>query len=197
MSTSLVHILTVIGQASVAAEKACDELLDRRVANEPRAYGSEDWSEKDHLDIERFCRQLIGAAHELPIAYYAQYINGWSVGNSFFHLLQWPDGLQRQVCGSAFGFVYYSSAHWQSVRAQIEKRRRTKVYRSQAEDRWYLDHVKEAIEHVVWLESPFLVIAISQCLAPSRLDEEMVAALQMPLKLDGQTGNTLAEWSND
>jgi hypothetical protein len=181
MSTSVVHVLTIIGKASQEVEAACRDLLGRRVARSPNGYGSDDWSAQDHHDIESFCVRLIGAAYELPVLYYAQYIDAWSVADSRYRLVDWPDGQRLQVYGSGYGLVFYPSQHRESFLSQIKKRRQTKVYRQQTEDRWYLDHLSEAIQAAGWLPTPFLVISISRCLGGSRYDEEIKAALDLPI----------------
>ncbi len=181
MSTSLVHTLTIIGIGAIQIETACDELLGRRVKRSPRSHGTDDWSESDRKDIEGLCTTLIGAARSLPVVYYAEYLDSWDVANSRFRSLPWPDGKKREICGSGFGMAWYPSRHAEAFLTQIKRLRRSKLYREQAEDRWFVDHIKEALEVARWLQAPFLVVAISQCLGPSRLDEEIKKALDMPI----------------
>jgi hypothetical protein len=183
MSTSIVHVLTVIGNGAKEVEAACEQLLAKRVERHPTEYGSDDWSERDLKAIEDLCSALIEAARDLPVVYYAQYIDAWSVADSRFRLLEWPDGRRRQIYGSGFGMAFYPSTFCQDILAQIKRFRRRRLYRNQAEDRWFLDQMKEAIEAALWLRAPFLVVSISQCLGPSREDEEIKAALDTPLGL--------------
>lgn len=182
MSTNVVHVLTIIGKASQEVEAGCRELLDRRVARSPRGYGSDDWSAEDHCDLENLCVRLISAAYELPVLHYSQYIDTWSVADSRYHLIDWPDGQRLQVCSSNYGLAFYPSHYRDSFLSQIKKRRRTKSYREQTEDRWYLDHLSEAIEAPAWLQAPFLVVSISKCLGGSRHDEEIKAALELSIR---------------
>lgn len=206
MSTSIVHVLTFIGRSAKSVEAACEELLSRRsttnrsnrrtttqgnycvdllgkVDRQPNVYGSDDWSAVDHKDIADFCVTLINAARDLPVLYYAQYLDGWSVGNSMLWLLEWPDGRRCQICGSEYGLSFYPSEHGPDLLAQIKKKRRMKFYRTQSEDRWYLNQVQEAIDYALGLQADFLVVSISQCLGPSRLDEEVKAALETQIGL--------------
>jgi hypothetical protein len=185
MSTSLVHILTVIGKAAVDVEAACENMLGGRVERHSRnyGYGSDDWSEADQKAAQRLSSALINAAPELPIVYYAQYLDSWSVADSRFRLLDWPDGRKRQICGDMFGMVFYPSEFCQALLTQIKRLRRRKLYRDQAEDRWFLDHMREALQAALWLEKPFLVVSISKWLGPSRQDEEIRAALDLPIEL--------------
>ena len=92
MSTSIVHVLAVIGKGAEQVESACEELLGRRKERHPKEYGSDDWSEQDHKDIEKFCVALVRASRELPVLYCAQYLDSWSVADSQFSLLEWPYG---------------------------------------------------------------------------------------------------------
>ncbi|MGO8752406.1 MAG: hypothetical protein ACLQNE_41230 [Thermoguttaceae bacterium] len=182
MSTSLVHLLTIVGTASQEVEAACNEMLGRRIERAPNEFGSDDWSERDHKDLEEFCVHLLDGAHELPVLYYAQYLDAWSVADSrYCCLLEWPDGIRRQVYGSSYGLAFYPSCHCDALLAQIKKMRRTKAFRTQTEDRWYLEHLKAATEAALWLQAPFLVVSISQCLGPSRDDDEIEAALDKPI----------------
>jgi hypothetical protein len=183
MSTSLVHILTVIGRGAADAEAACEELLCRRIQRRPRSYGSEDWTERDYKDIEHLCQALVKAARKLPVHYYAQYLDPWTVADSIFGLLKWPDGRRRQICGACFGLAFYPSRFAHEVLAEIEGLRLTEVFRSQAEDRWFLEHVKEAIDSALWLRDRFLVVCVSEVIGPSRHDDEVKAALELPLGL--------------
>jgi hypothetical protein len=185
MSTSVVHLLTIIGKASQDVEAACRDLLDRRVARSP-GYGSDDWSAEDHTDIESFCVRLISAAYELPVLYYAQYIDAWSVADSRYRLVDWPDGQRLQVCGSNYGLVFYPSQYRESFLSQIKKRRQTRLYRKQAEYRWYFDHLNEAIQAAGWLQAMSLVVSISRCLGASRHDDEIKAALHLPIGPPGK-----------
>jgi hypothetical protein len=181
MSTSLVHFLSIVGEASQDVETACNELLGRRVARSPKSFGSDDWSRRDHKDIEKFCLHLLDTALNLPVLHYAQYLDAWTVADSRFSLLEWPDDRRRQICGAGYGIAFYPGGHCESVLAQIKKKRRTKLYRTWTEDRWYLDHLKDAIEAALWLEAPYLVVSISQCLGPSREDGEIKAGLDLPI----------------
>src|SRR5580704_19762038 len=131
MSTSVVHVLTIVGKASQEVEAGCRDLLGRRVARFPNGYGSDDWSAEDHTAIESFCVRLIGAAYALPVLYYAQYNDAWSVADSRYRLVDWPDGQRLQVYGAGYSLVFYPSLHRESFLSQITKRRRTKVYRQQ------------------------------------------------------------------
>ena len=186
MSTSVVHLLTIIGKASQDVEAGCRDLLDRRVARSPNGYGSDDWSAEDHTDIESFCVRLISAAYELPVLYYAQYIDAWSVADSRYRLVDWPDGQRLQVCGSNYGLVFYPSQYRESFLSQIKKRRQTRLYRKQAEYRWYFDHLNEAIQAAGWLQAMSLVVSISRCLGASRHDDEIKAALHLPIGPPGK-----------
>jgi hypothetical protein len=182
MSTNLVHVLTVIGKAAGEVEVACEELLGRRVEFDPNCYGSEDWSESDHRAIADFCSSLINAATDLPVIYYARFLDTWTVADSRFWLLEWPDGRRRQVCGESFGFAFYPSEFSQGLLAQIRAFRRRKLYRNQSEDRWFLDQMREALHSALWLEARFLVVEISQCLGASRHDDEIRAALNWSIE---------------
>jgi hypothetical protein len=180
MSTSLVHILTVIGRASEEVEAACDELLARRVPMRPATLGTDDWSENDQKDIQKFCVTLIAHTRKLPVLYYSQYLDSWSVADCRFRLLKWPDGKWRQVCGAGFGLVFYPSKFALAFLEQIKETRRTRANRTQPEDRWFIDHVAEAIQSALWLEAPFLVVSLSEVLGASRTDEDIKAALEVP-----------------
>lgn len=183
MSTSIVHILTVAGRGAEEVETACEELLSRRVERQSGCYGSDDWSDQDHKDIEELCTKLIGAAHKLPVVYYAQYLDGWSVANSSCRLLECPDGKRRLIFGSGFGLAFYPSRYCHDLLAQLTRLRRRKLYRTQAEDRWFLDQAREASEAAIWLQRTFLVVYISQSVGASRYDEEIKAAIDTPIGL--------------
>ncbi len=180
MSTSLVHAFTVIGKGAGEVEAACEELLGRRVVREPNAYGSEDWSEADHKAIEGLCTSLINAARELPVVYYAQYLDSWSVANSPFSLLKWPDGRRRYICGDSHGLVFYPSEFYRDLLEQIKRFRRRRFYRDQAEDRWFLQQMREALDCGLWLETPSLVVSINEPLGPSEV-EEIEAAVNLSI----------------
>jgi hypothetical protein len=182
MSTSLVHVLTVIGDGASATEAACEELLSRRIECDEGAYGSDDWSKEDHRVIEALCRSLIGAAHSLPIVYYSRYLDGSTVADSRFSLLQWPDERRRQISGDWFGVAFYPSQFREDLLAQISKCRRRRHYRDQNENRWYLEQLREALSFATWVESPSLVVSISQVLGPSRGDEEILDAVESPIR---------------
>jgi hypothetical protein len=182
MSTSFVHVLTVIGNGAKTVEAACEELLGRRVERHTPGYGSDDWSERDHKDIDDLCVALVRASRKLPVYYYAQYLDSWSVFSSMYSQLEWPDGKKRLICGSAFNLVFYTSRYSEEFLAPI-KRRRTKRYRTPVEDRWYLDRVKEAFEATLWLEGNFVVVSFDECIEGSRLDDDIKAALQSPIDL--------------
>ena len=163
MSTNIVHVLTVIGKAANEVEAVCEELLSRREERRAGEFGTDDWSERQHEEIRAFCKSLIGASRELPVHYYAQYLDGWSVADSRFMLLDWPDGKRRQIFGTEHGIAFYPSDCCQSVLEQIAKWRRRKVYRTQTEDRWYLDHMREAIQAALWLEIKTHFIGSFKC----------------------------------
>ncbi|RIK72879.1 MAG: hypothetical protein DCC68_25780 [Planctomycetota bacterium] len=170
-------MLTIVGEGARDAEAACEELLSRRVEHEVGSYGSDDWSQADHRAIEALCRSLIERAHASPVIYYAQYLDARTVADSRFSLLEWLDNVRRQICGDYFGMAYYPSRFREPLLEQIAKFRRRRVYRTQAEDRWYLQHVSEALCAMDWVESASVVIAISEHLGPSRTDEDILDAL--------------------
>ena len=84
----------------------------------------------------------------------------------------WPDGRRRHICGDQFGLVFYPSAFCQELLAQIRAFRKRRLYREQSEDRWFIDHIFEALHSALRLEAPFLIVSISQCLGPSRYNDE-------------------------
>ena len=51
MSTSHIHILAAIGTNAIDIEAACEDLLALRVHHKPNEYGSDEWSEADHIGI--------------------------------------------------------------------------------------------------------------------------------------------------
>jgi hypothetical protein len=181
MSTSLVHLLTIVGKASLEVEAACNEILSRRIERSSKEFGSDDWSDQDREDFAELCVYLLDAAHELPVLYYAQYLDTRSVADSRWCFLEWPDGIRRQVYGDDYGMAFYPSCHCDALLAEIRKKRRTKAFRTQTEFRWYLERLKDAVEDALWLHSPFLVVSISKCLGPSRCDDGIRAALDKPI----------------
>jgi hypothetical protein len=52
-------------------------MLGRRIQRHVKGYGSDDWSEADHIAIADLCSALINAARDLPVVYYAQYLDSW------------------------------------------------------------------------------------------------------------------------
>jgi hypothetical protein len=181
MSTNFVHVLTIIGEAANEAESAFAEVLAKRIEAQPGCYRTEDWSESDQKDTQHLCERLIAAARNLPVLYYGAYIDGWSVANSMTHRLRWPGGTRREICGFSFSLAFYPSRFCEDILNQINRLRRTKLYRKQAEDRWFVDHIREAIQAALWLDLTFLVVAISEVGGPSRCDEEIKAAVKKPL----------------
>lgn len=177
MSTNLVHVLTVIGDYADEVEEACDALLAKRVEQEPGCYGTEDWSDRDRRAIDAICKPLIVAARGLPMLYYAAYVDGWSMAGQQHHLLEWPDGVRRQLCGDEHDLAYYPHAFRDDLLSQIKSARRCKFYRENAESRWYLDHIREAIDAALWLNAPFLVVSITEFLGPTRHNEDIEASL--------------------
>jgi hypothetical protein len=123
----------------------------------------------------------------LPVLYDAQYLDAWSVGDSRFWLLEWPDGKRKRLSGDNYGVAFYPSRHCDFFLTQIKKKQRTKMYRTQTEDRWYLNHLSDAIECALWLQAPFLVVAIGEYLDGSRHDDEIKAALDLPLVRMGRS----------
>jgi hypothetical protein len=185
MSTSLVHVLTLIGKGAHETEKECEELLRRRVEVEAGAYGSDDWPDTAHRDIERLCLLLVKAAYSLPVVYYAQYVDGWTVADSIFSLLEWPDGCRRHICGDMFGVAFYPSQFRENLLTQITKSRKRRHYREYDENRWYLNHVQEALAAFSWVDGPSLVVSISQTLGPSRSDDDIFGSLEHPIAFTG------------
>jgi hypothetical protein len=186
MSTNLVHVLTAIGDHSAEIEAGCDTLLAKRVEQDPRSYGTDDWSDQDRQEIDKFCKTLIASARDLPILYYATYLDGWSMAGAQYRLLEWPDGVWRQICGDSYDLAYYPFAFRDDLLSQIKACRRRKFYREQAEDRWYLDQIRNAIGDALWLEAPFLVVSVTEWLGPTRHDEDIRAALKAQAM--GRTG---------
>jgi len=178
MSTNFVHVLTVIGEAASEVESACDDLLGRRVESESNSYSSDDWSDRDHCDLAELCETLVGTSHHLPVLYSARYLDGWSTGGLQYAPLEWPDGRERLILGDRYDLAFYPSRYRDTFLPRLKAMRRRKVYREQSEYRWHADHMKEAIEAALWLDAPFLVLAISQFLEPTRHDEDIKAALR-------------------
>jgi hypothetical protein len=181
MSTSIVHVLTIIGQASIEVNADCQALLSKRVSRSPDSYGSEDWSAADHQEIDGLCKRLINSAYRLPVAYYAQYVDAWSVADSRWRLVLWPGHQKFHLCGASYNLVFYPSEHRDYYFKHIDAFRKSKAYQQQAEDRWYTDLLKEAMLAAEWLEAPFLVVSCSQAIDGSRTDDQIKAALELPL----------------
>lgn len=183
MSTSIVHVMTIAGDTASEIEAACESLLNRRVPCDENSFGSDDWAPADQPAIKAFCLSLIRSAHSLPIVYYSQFLDAWTTADSRFSWLEWPDGRRRQIAGDWFGIAFYPSEFSDDLLAQLARFRRSKAYRTQSEDRWFLDHMREAISSALWLETPFLVVAISQHLGPGRTDDEILAFINNPTEI--------------
>ena len=138
MSTNIVHVLTAIGDQSAWVEAGCDSLLEKRVEQDPKSYGTDDWSDRDRQEIDEFCKTLI-ASGDLPILYYATYLDGWSMAGQQHGLLEWPDGVWRQICGDEHDLAYYPFTFRDDLLSQIKAARRRTFYRTQTEFRQYLD----------------------------------------------------------
>jgi hypothetical protein len=188
MATSLVHVLTIIGKAAEEVEAVCEEMLGRRIQQRATSYGSTDWTARDHEDLNRLCTGLVNAARKLPILYYAQYLDSWSVADARFQPVKWLDGRRRQICGSHHGLVFYPSKFAQDFIEQIGRLRNSQIYQNQTEDRWYLDRLKEAIDAALWLQARFLVVSFSEVIGPSRDDDEIRAALEASIGLNDWRG---------
>jgi hypothetical protein len=176
--------LTIIGESAATVENACEELLSRRVEKHPDSHGTDDWSESDHRDTEALCRRLITVARDLPVVYYAQYLDAWE-NETRFSRVGWPDQRYRHVWGSPFSLAFYPSKHGEALMSEIKRRRRTKLWRTESEVRWYLEHLHEAIRSAMWLKERFVVVAVNELLGASRYDEEIKAALHLPLRGGG------------
>jgi hypothetical protein len=188
MATRFVHVLTIIGEAAREAEAVCEELLSRRVEQEEGAYGSDDWSEVDHVAIEALCRSLMGQADASPITYYAQYLDRWNTASERLHLLKASDGVRRLICGSQFSVVFYPARFHDEIHAEIAKARRRQHYQTYHENRWYLEHVREAMEMAKRTDSSSVVISIDHAIAPSRYDDEFHDSLTLTLGLTKAIG---------
>ncbi|QVL31780.1 hypothetical protein KIH39_23545 [Telmatocola sphagniphila] len=183
MSTNIVTVLTIIGKASVQVEEACSEILNRKKKPKKRdlSLGSDDWTAEDHKALENLCENLLNIASQLPVVYYSQYLDGWSMCDSRWFFLEWPDGIRRQIYGDDYGLVYYPQSICNSILEQLKKikRRRNVV----AENRMYNDRLREAIDAASWIKAPFVVVAFSKCLGGSRLDDEIEASQNQEIDL--------------
>lgn len=180
MGTHLVHILTIIGKASVEAEIICDDLLGRRVSRSSGSYGTDDWSDEDHGKLATFCEFLISKAEKLPVLYYAKYLDPWSSCAEAMSINQ-PDGKRRVIFGKDYDMAFYPYCFRHNLMDHIKTRSTDDAIRTQPERRWYLNHLNEATETALWLDAPFLVVTVSQVLGPSRHDEEIEESLELPL----------------
>ncbi len=178
MSTSIVHVMTIAGKSAASIEAACVELLHRR--NPSKSWGTSDWTVSDHRAIAHFCKNLLAGARKLPVVYYASYVDAWDVADSRFTLLTWPDGVRGQICGADVGLAFYPSRFAADLLKQIPT-----MADHQAEDRWYLARVKDAIDAASCLEREFLVVCISEVIGPSRTDEQILAALEVDFFAQG------------
>jgi hypothetical protein len=193
MSTNLIHVFTIIGSAASELEAVCDQLVSKRKTADPACFASDDWSRKDQKKFSLLCQKLIRSSRRLPVMYYAQYLDAWSVANSRFSLLKWDDGKRRQISAPDFGMVFYPTEFCKSIVAQVRGRQRTKLYRTQSEDRWYLDHMVEAAKANSWLKAERLVVSISEYIGEgSRDDDTIKAALNAPLKVNVEKASTIA-----
>jgi hypothetical protein len=171
MSTSKVFVLKIIGPEASAAAAECSRLAALRRPRDPHGLGSDDWSSEDQHAIDAFCENLLKGRDDLPIVYYAEYLDAWSVAGSS---LQWvtPRGHTGRLWSDTWNVWYHALPDRGALARRVSKVVRCKAYRSDAESRWLLNQVDEAARYAAQFNRPALVVALIRTIGPSRGDDE-------------------------
>jgi|GEM_PF-7073371 len=164
MSTSRVQVFGVIGQTAIDLQNRLETLLIENQLGEEEAYAPNAQLVDDLAD------RLASICYQLPIVYFSEYVDDWSVADSQFHLLSEVGSGDRICRGQCCSMVYFPRADSESLLGEIRSLKTESFYKNQCCDRWFLQHTEEAIGRCFSYEH-HLIVAVSRFLEPSRYDD--------------------------
>jgi hypothetical protein len=107
----------------------------------------------------------------LPTAYSAQYIDSWSVAASNLASVT-ARGYRGRLWSEAWAVWFHGLPDRGWLKGRIAKLRQRRAYKSQAEDRWLIDHVHEAARYADAFDRPAILVALIRGIGASRSAEE-------------------------
>lgn len=171
MSTSLVHVLKLIGPRAREGAAECERLRALRRPTVPRGLSSEDWSSAAHGGIDAFAEGLLRLRGELPVVYQAQYLDTWSVAGSSLSSVT-GRAYAGRLCSDTWNVWFHALPDRGWLARRVARGRKLAGYRTASESRWLLDHVDEAARYAAVFSRPALVVALIQTIGGSRGDDE-------------------------
>jgi hypothetical protein len=173
MSTSIIHVLKLIGPSAIEIADKLDRLQRRRKVISTAGFKDFDWGPASQQAIEQLCERLIKTRYELPIAYYAQYVDSWSVAGS---QMMWLRSERRRyrdrIWTNDWSLWYHRLPDQGWLKRRVSSVRRKSGHRSNDEMRWHVERVAEAAEYAEPFNRPALVLSMANSIGGSRHDDE-------------------------
>jgi hypothetical protein len=191
--TQWIGIAVVIGAAAGQIVASFRRWDSQRVADadDPTLVEPSQWPGVCRREMALFVGALRDNAAEPPIVFYREYVDSWSSFDVVLDNFRGKDCRESiEVCFESSQLVCYPLPDSGALAGSLKAAKRRRSYRDlDKERRWFADSLLDACEACGWLAGEAAIIVTRRVVAPTVLDEEIIAAMQrIPDWLAGPNG---------
>jgi hypothetical protein len=158
MASQRITIAKIGGEAGVAITSRFRRWAELRVFDDPMEWDSAQWPIEARREIDAFASTLRAHGHELPVFYFSEYVDFWSMEDVYSRWLSQPDRPRAiEVHCDRFQLWCYALPDGGSLADLLQRAPRLKRIRERdsQEERWFTIQLLEAI--LAW--SPMVEVA--------------------------------------
>jgi hypothetical protein len=174
MATQRLIVIKVAGIATDSVMSCVSRWSAARTTSSQSEWGPEQWPDSVRQEIDRFVETLRTHAAILPILYYTEWVDMWSMGDVFGHRLNTSrDCRPTQL----YGIRYEVYCHELAQLRRLNSSSSLIDAHASDETRWYFARLKEAADAWAPLVDRAVVLVIRQSLGGLVEDHEIEASL--------------------
>jgi hypothetical protein len=169
--------ITIAKLAGASADGALHRLGNwtaARLVDDPSLWSSEQWPDQVRLEVDDFAEQLRAHGLTLPVVYFTEWSDLWSMGDLFQRWLMPPGGPPpTRVHGNQFEVFAYGLPDGGRLADYLA----AKEPQQWAESNWYIGRLREAVEAWQDLVQRAALVVLRYVVDASTADEQVEASL--------------------
>ena len=184
MATQRITVATIAGRAGEVVVGRFRDWSAARDRRDPSLWAPEQWPEPSRRAAEAFAVRVREHGYALPVVYFSEYLDAWSMGDVFERWLAPSGGNELlRIHADRFELFCYPLPDDEALARSLQEALRPHSLheRAASEYLWFLGRLLEAEEACVTVEGTAALVVLRAVLGRTRLEEEVaVAAGQVP-----------------
>jgi hypothetical protein len=180
MATQRITVATVVGRSGEAVVGRFRDWSAARDRRDPGLWAPEQWPERSRRAADRFAALVREHGYALPVVYFSEHLDAWSMGDVFERWLAPSGGNELlRIHADRFELFCYPLPDDEVLARSLREALRPQSLHERAASELlrFLGRLLEAEEACATVEGSAALVVLREVLGGTRLDEEVAAAL--------------------